>query len=237
MTSGKFCYLCGKVTDALYEGLCGSCYSKEKKLFFLPEKIEVSLCRGCTRYYAGAWVGVEDSLAALMDAVVQKEVEKGFSKDLENPETKVEIKDIKEKGRGLTVDLEVKVTGSTMGLRHHATLTSTLAITNVVCPDCSKRAGGYYEAVVQLRAESIDKFLSEIHSELNRIFKKDKHAFIVEERALKGGVDLKLGSAKAAKALGTYFKGHHKAEIKETATLVGRKDGKDVYRITVLIRI
>jgi nonsense-mediated mRNA decay protein 3 len=237
MTSGKFCYLCGKITDALYGGLCSSCYLKDKKLFFLPENIEVSVCRGCMRYYAGAWVEGENPLSALVDAVVQKEVERRLSKDLENLGTKVEIIDIKEKGKGLTVVLEVNVTGSTMGLDYHAVQKSTLVIKNVVCPDCSKRAGGYYEAVVQLRAESIDGPLSELHSQLNRIYEKDKHAFMVEEAVVKGGVDIKLGSTKAAKTLGAYFKAHHKAEIKETAKLMGKKDGNDIYRRTVLIRI
>jgi nonsense-mediated mRNA decay protein 3 len=237
MTSGKFCYLCGEVTDAIYEGLCGSCYLKDKKLIDLPAKIGVSVCRGCMRHYMGAWVGGESTLAALVDRIAQKEVDKGLSKDLENAEITVKIKDIKEKGKGLTVDLEVNATGSTMGLEHHALLTSTLMIKNVVCPDCSKRAGGYYEANVQLRAEQIDKPLSELHTQLNRIYEKDKHAFIVEEAAVTGGFDVKLGSAKAAKTLGAYFKAHHKAEIKETATLVGRKDGKDIYRKTVLIRM
>lgn len=237
MTSGKFCYLCGEVTDTLYKGLCSSCYLKNEKPFELPEKIEVSVCRGCGRYYEGAWVEGENSLAALVKTIVLKEAEKRLSKDFENLETAVEIKNIKEKGKGLTVDVKVNVTGTTKGLERSAALKTTIVIINVVCPDCSRKAGGYYEAVIQLRAESIEELVSELHSRLNQIYKKDKHAFIVEEASVKGGIDIKLGSSKAAKILGAYFKAHHKAEIKETAKLVGRKDGNDIYRITVLIRI
>lgn len=237
MTSGTFCYLCGEVTSKLYEGLCSSCYLKDEKLFDLPEKIELSVCRGCTRYYSGAWVEGENSLDALVKTIALKEINKSLSKDLKNLETTVEIKDVKEKGKGLSVELEVNVKGLTMGLEYHAALISTIAIKNVVCPDCSKRAGGYYEAVIQLRAESIDEPLSDLHNRLNRIYEKDKYAFIVEESAVNGGIDIKLGSSKAAKTLGAHFKARYKAKIKETAKLVGKKDGKDIYRITVLIRI
>ncbi|MFQ5800711.1 MAG: NMD3-related protein, partial [Candidatus Hydrothermarchaeales archaeon] len=102
---------------------------------------------------------------------------------------------------------------------------------------CSKRAGGYFEAVVQLRTRALEGMLKEAYTILNTLYKKDKKAFIAGVSHVKGGVDIKLGSTKAAKALAAHFKTHHKAEIKESATLVGRKEGKDVYRTTILIRV
>ncbi|GBE56664.1 MAG TPA: hypothetical protein ENH13_05490 [Euryarchaeota archaeon] len=238
MSSGRFCYLCGAVTEELFHGLCSPCFLGEKELASIPPRISVSLCRGCFRYYSsGSWVDGGESLTGFVETVGRKEALSHVSKELKDPSVDVEIKDIKEKGKGLSVELELHVSGTTSGLEYRQTLNTVLQIKNVTCPDCSRRSGGYYEAIVQLRSEQLDDTVTKFHEQIGRLYARDKQAFIVGETLVKGGVDFKLGSAKAAKTVATYFKSHYKAVIKETASLVGRKEGNDIYRITVLIRI
>ncbi len=237
MSSGRFCYLCGAVTEELFKGLCSPCFLGEKELASIPPRISVSLCRGCFRYYSsGAWVDGGESLTGFAQSAGRKETLSHVSKELDHPSVDVEIKDIKEKGKGLSVELELRVSGTTSGLDYVQELKTVLEIKNVTCPECSRRFGGYYEAVVQLRSEQLDDALSKFHEQLRRLYARDKQAFIAGETSVNGGVDFKLGSSKAAKTLGAYFKSHHKAEIKETMSLVGRKEGNDIYRRTVLIR-
>jgi nonsense-mediated mRNA decay protein 3 len=83
----------------------------------------------------------------------------------------------------------------------------------------------------------VTEALGELYKVISRLYARDKNAFIVEESQVKGGVDLKLGSSKAAKALGAHFKTKFGAEIKESVTLMGRKEGKNIFRKTILIRI
>jgi len=238
MSSGRFCYLCGAVTNELFKGLCGQCFIGEKELASIPPQFSVNLCNGCFRTYSsGSWVDGGESLTGFIERAARKEALSHVSKELDSPSVNVEITDMKERGKGLSAALEVQVTGTTSGLEYKKTLTTVLQINNVTCPGCSRRSGGYYEAVVQLRSEHLDDTSAKFHEQIDRLYGKDKQAFIVGETTVKGGVDFKLGSAKAAKALAAYFKSHFKAEIKETASLVGRKEGNDIYRITVLIRI
>jgi nonsense-mediated mRNA decay protein 3 len=237
MSSGRFCYLCGQVTEKLYEGMCRSCFQNEKKLVNLPEKLETELCDDCMRYYSGGWEVGKGDIESTLNEIARKEVEGNLSHNLENMNSRVNIFSTRLRGKVLKAELEVVVKGVYSGINQEVKLKTELDVRQVKCPDCSKRAGGYYEAVIQIRSKSLEKDLGQLHKILSRLYVRDKNAFIVEELKVKGGVDVKLGSSKAAKAIGAHFKTNFGAEIKESVTLMGRKEGKNIYRKTVLIRL
>jgi len=235
MRSGRrFCYLCGRTTEELYEGLCRGCFQREKKLVNLPPRMRARICKGCGRHYLGRW---EDSGANELETLAAKAVRKHLTALCEEVREEVRITGMDEGERSLRLDLEVNAIAIAQGVEQRSTHRSTLELRKVLCPACSKRAGGYYEAVLQLRSENLEEAMREVKTLLDRLYAKDKMAFITGEEKVKGGADLKLGSAKAAKALATYFKSHHHAVTKESATLIGRKKGRNIYRKTMLIRV
>lgn len=236
MASGKFCYLCGKITEELDEGLCNSCYSKEKKIPCLPKTIEVEVCRGCSRYYSGKWVAIKEPPNKMMKVISREAVKSRLEPELREFQGEVRILKTVDRGKTIVSDLEVELS-KTLGAEPPTHLRTSLKLKQTLCPVCSKRAGGYFEAIIQLRAEDIDKILGEAFRVINRLYEKDQMAFVVDETRVKGGVDLKVGSGKAAKVVGTYFKTHFGARIKKSAKLSGKKDGKNVYRKTILIRV
>ena len=88
----------------------------------------------------------------------------------------------------------------------------------------------YFEATLQLREikkEVIDYVEEEIFRVKLHVAKKIK---------LKNGLDYQLADSELTKALGKRLQQKFGGELKLTASLFGRKDGKEIYRITVLFR-
>lgn len=88
----------------------------------------------------------------------------------------------------------------------------------------------YYEAVLQLRDVSYDavRFVEdEIGMKRIPIAKKEK---------VKNGFDYYLADGDFTRALGKKLQGKFGGEFNLTSSLFGRKEGKEIYRITVLFR-
>lgn len=233
----RFCYLCGRTTEELREGLCKTCFSKEKETVEIPKKMEALICRECSRYFTGQWMDAQAPNARFLETLAKEALQRHLSHGHGSAKTEIRVLGSRPKGKGLTAELEVTASSGSNDTEFRSKLRTSLEVKQVLCPVCSKKAGGYYEAIVQLRSDSIEKIAEEALKVLNQLVKKDKLAFIVEKTTQASGVDLKIGSARAARALATHFKSRYKAHVKETATLVGRKEGKNIYRKTILIRI
>ena len=98
----------------------------------------------------------------------------------------------------------------------------------MICPDCSRKCGGYFEAVIQLRGHEnkIERY--------KNIFEKmlKKKTFIAKESEMHGGMDLYIGNSKAVVEM--FSELGMKAII--SRKLTGKKDGKRIYRTTFSLR-
>jgi NMD protein affecting ribosome stability and mRNA decay len=90
-------------------------------------------------------------------------------------------------------------------------------------------AGGYYEAIIQLRGrpERVRRWRKELTEELL------KYTFISGIEDLKEGVDIKVGSSRQALSL---IKDLGFRDYLITKKLWGLKEGKRVYRTTFALR-
>ncbi len=89
---------------------------------------------------------------------------------------------------------------------------------------------GYYEAILQLRDISPEiKLFAE--DEINRA-----SIPVTKVVKVKNGCDFYLADRQFTKALGRQLQQRFGGESTITASLVGRKDSKGVYRLTVLFR-
>jgi len=104
----------------------------------------------------------------------------------------------------------------------------------ITCQNCGRLSGGYYEARIQFRGEFDGTVLESIYLMFENAIKKDGKLFYREE-ASKHGVDLLVSDRKFAKRVARFLKGRG-AEVKESFQLVGRKDGKDLKRMTYSVR-
>jgi len=237
--SSKFCPKCGKEDNSLIEGLCQKCFSKENPLLLKFKDPKIIICTSCNSYmYKNKW-----HIALATDKI--KNLKKIISKLLDeklqfNPEakiTKIEInpllpKDFQIKQKIMPIDIELKLEGTIAKKNLKESYEFSIKINFSICNTCKKRNTQYYEAILQIRPKSGEmlKFIKE-----NIKFKKN--VFITKEESLKFGYNIYLTSQAYAKNLASLLKKKFDVEIKITYTLFGRKEGKDVYRSTILIRI
>ena len=104
---------------------------------------------------------------------------------------------------------------------------------NGVCLTCTRRAGNYFEATVQLRSSArrlSEEEFTKLRKTLDDVLEKlsdDPMFFITTEGPVTGGYDVVLGSKGLARAWGRHLINEYGGMVVETNSTVGRKDGVD----------
>jgi nonsense-mediated mRNA decay protein 3 len=127
----------------------------------------------------------------------------------------------------------------------HAEAETEVRVQRTACDMCSRESGGYFEAIIQIRAagrfptEEERKRCSAISREAMENMRKkgDRLAFISYVQEQKGGVDLYMGSMNASRQVCRLITSELGGSFSESPTLVGMKDGKNLYRITFAMRL
>ena len=212
------CVECGKKVDKLYDGLCLDCYIKSHKFFEIPKQINVKVCRNCGAYNIdGEWK--HDSLNNLIKEYLKKNI-KG--------DCKLEI----------NFDENIATcTGNFEGREIVETQKFKINIKKRLCDKCSLIKGGYFEAILQIRKKNLDK---KLEKEMEKIIKRridEGNTFIMKKEKMEEGIDYYIGSKKVAHSIAKELKNTYKAEYKSSSSLVGMKDGVELYRDTYLIRL
>ncbi len=200
------CPKCGRRADES-ELIESFCPSCYPAKIKCPSKLSLKQCKKCGRIFLrGQWVREDDE--ALSSWVVSKC--RGEFEEGEYAFGKARFL-IKKQGGNVYVECFI-----------------SMEYLPTTCERCSKISGGYYEAVVQLRGDpvKIAKFLKHFKRAIA------KKTFISKEEERHGGVDVYVGSSKAV----LEFISENRLNAKITSKLVGMKDGKRVYRATVLLR-
>jgi len=115
-------------------------------------------------------------------------------------------------------------------------------VKRVLCQRCSRESGGYYEAVVQVRAEGrelSEKEISTVMEIAESIVSasEDQKAFITKVERKKEGVNIFFGSRNIGKRVSKQISRVLGGQIVESKTLHTRIDGRDVYRFTYSVRL
>ena len=214
---GRFCFICGKKTDKLIDGMCEDCYIKRLKLADVPRKINIIKCPKCGRIRIGfKWYRESED-------VLRKVIKKNI-----NLREKVDRIDIDRINSLFEVVLYKKVIERTKIERHVV----RLHYDKRICELCAKKESGYYRARLQLRGEVNDNVLKFVEKKLNGI---DRVFFTVKR--VKGGYDFLINSKSAVKKLEKSMGRKYNIEIKRGYKLVTRKLGRNIYRDVVSIRI
>jgi nonsense-mediated mRNA decay protein 3 len=236
-----FCPRCGSEDEELYEGICTSCFVKEAKIISIPQDLEVTICAHCSSLFKGLkWEDSELSEEELVTLVIMENYETpSYVQDLE---LSIEILTI----RGSIYECIIHAEGNVMGTRiieeHH----TNVKIKKGACPDCSKYASGYFESVIQIRAdkrfpssEEIQTIDQIIRAKISSLSVKNRMAYVSDVSMIKEGVDYYIGSYKAARKIATAVKDVMGGVVQESPRLVGRDKsrGKDLYRIWISIRL
>jgi nonsense-mediated mRNA decay protein 3 len=242
-TSKLFCPKCGRETQQ--EGLCEACFAEKYVVFEIPQVLEVKICAKCPSYKVGdAWVDTNlDTYEELAKRATLKTVKLALSvnKEVQHPRITV----VPEFTSPQVLKVSVRVTGE-IGNRPVSTDAEVEArVRKETCDICSRIAGGYYEGIIQIRAqdrfptkEEVKKCLKVVENTIVRAAKAgDRLAFITDVFPLPEGADVYIGSSTCGRQASRAIIDEYGGTVTEAPKLVGAKDGKDLYRITFAVRL
>jgi nonsense-mediated mRNA decay protein 3 len=232
---GDFCVVCGAEPPLYHERMCEQCTRIRSTIAKVPQHIQYFQCASCHLYdVGGRWVEV--STDDLQEELLNRNLQVDESASGLVTKITAEVTDDR------NTILHLELTASIHGLRFEEQHVVTLRRSNGVCLTCTRRAGNYYVATVQLRSAGRrlgDDELEELRTSLDEVIagmSPDPMFFISSESEVQGGYDVILGSKGLARAWSRKLLRKWGGQCKETNSVVGHKDGADITRLTILYR-
>lgn len=228
----KFCPRCGKGTDELFDGLCEQCYKDTKEIISVPQNIDVIMCKRCGKSIErNKWASNES-----IDSMIVRAVNSCVRPD-NGTLMKVDYKPFVLGGK-TTVPVTITAEKEVSEKNIKKSVQANVVILPQVCDSCSRLSGSYYEAIVQIRGpeEMQGKLLELVKAKVNQYKDSNQYSFITKTVKMKCGTDVYLGSSKAAQKIEQEAKKAYNVSTKITASIHGMKDGKEIIRLTVLLR-
>ena len=235
MSEGAFCITCGANPPLSSDRMCEICFRKRNHLSSIPERIQQYRCPKCNKYeIRGRWSEIEND--DLADLRIRENLQ--IHTNSTNIELGFSIEEIDDR----TVRLNVDIVGNIESYIFQDNHTSLMQTSNAVCPACTRKAGSYFESIVQLRSagrklNSVE--IKEVRDTLDEMLENmepDPMFFITSEGPVTGGWDMQLGSKAMARSWGKKLTQKFGGTIKETSTVVGSNDGIEVTRLTMSYR-
>jgi len=232
--------VCPKCGGPSSLGLCDRCRLEEAVLLQTPEAVEVTVCPVCgSHLLRGRWQKAEEPLEDLISDAVAGEI--AVHQDLEGPEVEISVS----RKNPTHYLVSVAVRGRFGGLLAEEEKAVSATVRRTTCERCSRIAGNYYEAIVQVRGSSGPPASFELE-ESQKIAdartdlcleRGDRHSFIQETKEVKGGIDLVVGSTQQGRSIAKAIQDRFGGSSQESYKLVGMRDGKKVYRTSILVRL
>ncbi|MBA5942833.1 MAG: hypothetical protein H0M93_05910 [Methanophagales archaeon] len=247
----KFCPKCGRQTDEFFDSLCKDCFRQGITLLGSDSDSDsdsdsgsassvevispgISLCTYCGFFFKGT---ERTSIEAMVDGSVRKAIRKKYGSDCS-----VEIKclrtEFKEGARRARVSLIVNAELKGVEIEERGEV--AVVLNRGICERCSRIAGGYYAAIVQIRAEwrvPTDAELAvadEIAYSPSSLGDAD---FVSKEERLKEGLDIYVSSMDCGRRISSTIVEKLGGSFSESRKLYGRKDGRDIYRVSFSVRL
>lgn len=232
-----FCVECGREGE-LIGSVCRECYAKKHVLASLPDHVDIALCAHCSSMLTDkGWKDVGSVKEAAEIAVMQALV---LMKGTRISEMRVSLDEKDER------NLEAKVALLVVdhGIEFERELSTMVRLKRGSCTECSKQQGRYYEAILQVRGPERalpERLEEDIQSFVNKrvasLRKGSREVFVSKTERVKGGLDFYFSTVSSAKNIAKELQDSMCAEYKESSSLWGRRDGKEIYRMTFLVRL
>jgi len=239
MSEGEFCVVCGATDRLLTDGVCAECAADRITLLSAPKRALVTLCPHCGAREVGAhWerqgtsgILTSEDLTPLLEVPAEVGVRRVEWDETSATATVREfVGRARVRFRGIEREVEVPLSVRTV---HKS------------CPECSRRSGKYYTAILQLRGpaegrpEKAIPLRARLDGEWTRLVREmrpDWRKAVSWREELPEGWNCFFTDSLAARAVAKLAKQRFGASLKESSSLVGRKNGEDLYRVTFCLR-
>ena len=239
MAESEFCVVCGRTGRPLADGVCAECAADRATLVSVPGHAQVVVCPTCGARLVGRhWeragaspeLGVDD-LAPFLSV---------------HPEAGVRSVDWTEaRATATTREMEGVARVRFRGAERTVPLALSVRLVHRTCSACSRRSGRYYTAIVQLRGGADDRSerararrarLDGLWQSIVRDARPDWPASVAWREERPEGWDCFFTETLAARSIARLARQRFGASVTESASLYGRKDGQDLYRVTFCLR-
>lgn len=239
-SEAPFCISCGD-PHPVAEGKCIDCLREEITVVKAPSrKVSLERCVHCDAVpIREHWDQPTSLLEAIEEAAIGSVL---IPEELEEPQISVSTRE--QDARNYVVN--VQVTGSYKEVTVEGSQPVKVRLENVTCDACSRRHGGYYEAIVQVREEGEAEVSDERAGEIAVMIEEEvrrlgglsgSHSYLLKAEARHGGYDYFFGTKPVAKAVARRIADRYDGSTTHSTTLTGEKDGQEMHRLTIAVRL
>ena len=178
----------------------------------------------------GSWVEFDDLDSSVSNFITESIT---WNQEVSKPKTKLNFKQLDpQKFRA-----NIACQGDYHGIVLKNMIKTEVQVKFQVCQTCSRQAGGYYEAILQIRTKRKSILDEAVGMVYNQIDSAPSEFFTTESGPVRGGYDFQLSSTEKARSVSRDLMIKFGGHVIETNTLVGRKDGRDLLRHTFGVRL
>jgi nonsense-mediated mRNA decay protein 3 len=208
----RYCPICNKSSDETpFVGeLCLDCTVKEyEKKMKIPETVKINVCRSCGK--------VGTSMDSPYENYSKSAVARTIESAIKIKECKVRL--VTFEGDTASVELKCDIDGELATFDRKF----IVKVGRQMCKPCSLKAGGYYEALFQLRGDP-----QKCIKTMERLtkFVERRGGFISKSEDVQGGYDIYISS----KDITALFIKMYELKPIRSFQLYGVRNGKKVYR-------
>jgi nonsense-mediated mRNA decay protein 3 len=227
------CVECGADTEP--GPLCMKCQLEKRKRPAIPEFIDLTVCGGCgATLTGGTWKEseLEDGAANVIAAVLEKKVDLvGVKVELDEETSNIYF-------------AKVVVRSRAGGAVQRDELSCRLRLQIGTCETCGRLSGNYFECNIQIRAdgrlpseEELDETRAYVEKRIDSARSGDRTVFMSKVEEVKGGIDMYLSSNQLGQGIARDLAERRGAQYSAANELFGQKDGREIYRMTFLVRL
>jgi len=234
----RFCPKCGRPSES--DGLCNSCRVAETPWAVCDARVISTHCPGCgATKQVNTWTDTNLEKDQLAPELARKAVH--FHDDVKKRAIGVEIRDISpNRSRA-----RLTITGTLYGEPVEKTCLVELVWHKEQCDRCNRITGSYYEGIVQVRAD--ERILSPfemqtaagIATQIEDSLQAggERLSFISDMTENKDGLDITIGSQHIGIMIVQGITAQLGGRYTTHPKLVGEKNGRQLFRITYLVRL
>ncbi len=216
--------------------MCPSCFEEKTAIVEAPDFVDLTRCVHCgSSLVNGTWTRAD--LDLLLPGVLREAIRVTDRAD------RYVLTHAARPLDAHTHDVTAKVAARFGDLEFVRSFHTKLRIRATVCPTCSRERGSYFASILQVRADGRDLTDREVASV--RGFVEDAvdrareagEAFLSKVEAVRGGIDFYLSSNPLGRAIARDVVGEFGGTSGTAPKLHTRTAGRDVYRVTYLVRL
>lgn len=235
-----FCVECGD-PNPVADGECIECLREELAVVKAPQDpVELERCVHCEAIpIREHWDQPTSLLEAIEQAAIGAVLVPG---ELDDPRLTVATR--QEDAKNYVVEVEVE--GPYKGVTVNGTAPVKVRLQDTSCDACSRRHGGYYEGLVQVRQKGEGEVTDEQAGEIALMIEEEvrrvgglsgSQSYLLKAEARHDGYDYFFGTKPVAKAVARRIADRYGGSTTHSSTLAGERDGQELHRLTIAVRL